>query len=121
MNIADDKILVYESLTEVSSSHPYTILDTAEATRILLRFRSWCQMIETHRHLTEPDDQNDDFISLLTALADAVESARQEEIFPRIVLPRHRYRSIMALWEQAGDAMPEFKKLREDVGALKGW
>ena len=122
MNIQDNNILVYDSLTDVYFSNPHTILDTAEASHIILRFGTWRRMIEAHPDVAETlGDQKTYYISTLTALADAVESARQAGLFPRIILPVSQYRSIMTLWKQAHDAMPEVKNMLEDAGLLAGW
>jgi hypothetical protein len=99
MNIpSTGNVYFFESQKDIDVSGPYATISAEELSAIIKRFVSWAAMVATYPDLAETfGDANTAHIKLATELRNAMKVSRQGGIYPNVVLPICKFRSVMTL------------------------
>jgi hypothetical protein len=90
----------YGSINDYVFSKPYAVLSADEVSRIVKRSSSWISTIETHPDLAEMlGEGKAAHIKMVTALPNAVKTAKQGGIFPNVILPLNEFEASMEFHE----------------------
>jgi hypothetical protein len=104
-----DNVYFFESEKGVGGARPYASLSEEELTHLIQRFVSWAAMLATHPKLAASfGEASTAHITLATELRMAVKRARQENTYPNVILPAHKYTAAMTLMRQSRAVEPEF-------------